>query len=110
MMRLAISAAASALYRSLVSRSGLSRDRILLIEVRSIDWQSLTFVGERHRFNMRLTGPEAKAGADRLCRGLDDAEFSLAGHLVADIGVAGGPDVQSDGSVLVEIEALTIED
>jgi len=110
MMRLAISRAAATLYRALIGRSGLSRDRILLIDVHSVDWQSLTFIGERHSFGMRLTGPEAGAASNRLCHGLADAEFSLNGHLVADIAVVSGPDRQPDGSVLVQIEALTIED
>jgi hypothetical protein len=43
MMRLAISPAAAALLRALIARACADRDRILLTEVHSTDWQSLTF-------------------------------------------------------------------
>jgi hypothetical protein len=48
MMKLALSPAAAGLLRSLLGRAGVDRDRILLSEFRSTDWQSLTFMGERH--------------------------------------------------------------
>ena len=55
----------------------MPRDRILLTDWTSIDWQSLTFVGERHEISLRLTGAEAGLGADRLGAGLADAEFAI---------------------------------
>lgn len=57
MNRIAMSAAASALLRALIARAGVTSDRILLTEVHSTDWQSLTFMGERHRLQLRVTGP-----------------------------------------------------
>ena len=48
MLKLAMSPGASAVLRGLLDRAGAPRDRILLSHVRSVDWQSLTFVGERH--------------------------------------------------------------
>ena len=108
MNRIAMSAAASALLRALVARSGVSRDRILLTDVRSTDWQSLTFVGERHQFELRVTGPESLEIARRICSGLEDAEFNIAGQIVADIAVVGEPAAGIDDSTSIVIEALTV--
>ena len=59
MMKLALSAAAAGLLRALLARAGIDRDRILLTEFRSTDWQSLTFIGERHEMELRIPGPDA---------------------------------------------------
>jgi hypothetical protein len=40
--------------------------------------------------------------------GLTDAEFSIAGHIVADIAVIGGSNIRPDGSTELQLEALTI--
>jgi hypothetical protein len=48
MNRIAMSKAGAALLRALLSRALVEPDRILLTDYRSSDWQSLTFVGERH--------------------------------------------------------------
>jgi hypothetical protein len=76
-MKLALSPAAAGLLRALIARAGIDRDRILLSDFRSVDWQSLTFVGERHEMELRVPGPEAAALAERLTAGLTDAEFSI---------------------------------
>ena len=86
MMKLAMSPAAAALLRALLARAGVERDRILLTQFRSVDWNSLTFSGER----------------------LDDAEFAIPGQIVADITVAGSPVRSADGSLSIKIEALTV--
>lgn len=110
MMRVPISPAAVALYRSLVERSGVPRDQVLLSSIRSVDWQSLTLSGERHEVQIRLVGDDANAAAERLCEGLADAEFTLSGLIVADICVVRSPRPAADGSIEVGIEALTIEE
>ena len=110
MMRVAISPAAAALYRALVERSRTPRDQVLMSNIRSVDWQSLTLSGERHEIRIRLVGGNAAAAGARLCDGLAEAEFSLAGLIVADICVVGVPRPAADGSVEIEIEALTIEE
>ena len=56
MNRIAMSTAASGLLRALIGRARVDRDRILLIEIVSVDWQSLTFTGERHRIELRISG------------------------------------------------------
>lgn len=110
MMRMAMSAAASGLLRELVRRAGCERDRILLTELRSVEWQSLTFVGERHQLELRIAGGDAPALAARIVNKLSDAEFAIPGHLVADIGCSREPQLAGDGSITLGIEALTIED
>lgn len=66
MNRMAMSSTASALLRALIARGGVPRDRILLSDVQTIDWQSLTFVGERHQFHLRVTGSDSSAVVERL--------------------------------------------
>jgi len=47
-LNMAMSSAACGPLRALLRRSGDQADRILLSEIQSVDWQSLTFAGERH--------------------------------------------------------------
>lgn len=108
MMKLALSPAAAGLLRALLARGGIDRDRILLTEFRSTDWQSLTFVGERHSMRLRVPGPGAELLVTRLIDGLDEAIFAIPGQIVADIGLEQPPIANSDGSITLLIEALTI--
>lgn len=108
MNRIPMSSAASSLLRALIGRSGVSRDRILLSDVHSVDWRSLTFNGERHQIELRVPGPDSRAVVDRMCEGLEDAEFSIPGVIVADIGIAGEIKSGFDRSTTVTIEALTV--
>ena len=110
MMRLAMSPAAAGLLRSLLNRTGVERDRILLTEFRSTDWQSLTFIGEQHRIRLRVPQPDAAGVTARLVNGVDESEFSIPGHVLADIAIVGEAERQEDGSFLVTIEALTVEE
>ena len=110
MLKIAMSTAASNLLRALIARAGVPRDRILLTDVQSTEWQSFTLTGERHVFELRVSAPHSETVADRMCRGLEDAEFSIPGLIVADIAVVCDPVRGSDGSTSVTIEALTIEE
>lgn len=103
-----LSPAAAALLRGLIARSGASRNAVLLTEVRSVDWRSLTFDGERHEIALRFTGPGADREAGRMLDGIEDHEFGLPRAIVADINVVGRCMGLDDGSVSVAIEALTI--
>ena len=109
-MRLALSPAAAGLLRSLLRRAGADRDRILLTEFCSTDWQSLTFTGEQHRIRLRVPQPQAREIAALVADGLADDDFSIPGHVVADIALAGEPEHFDDGSVALDIEALTVEE
>lgn len=110
MLKIAMSSAASNLLRALIARAGVPRDRILLTDVRSTDWQSLTLTGERHVLELRVSPPHSDAIAKRMCVGLEDAEFSIPAIIVADIAVLEGPVLENDGSTRIAIEALTIEE
>lgn len=106
-MRIAMSTAAAGLLRALLARAGISRNRILLTEFSSVEWQSLTFVGERHLFTLRLLGPDSDEILRRLTCGLEEAEFAVPGQIVADIAVAGPPQ-RENGAIVLNVEALTI--
>ncbi len=108
-MRSPLSAAAAALLRSLLARAGLNQNRIVIGRFHSVDWQSLTFIGERHEITLRIAGPEAALALALLRDGLAEAEWTLNGHLVAEILIV-GEESEPDGSILVEIEALTLSD
>ena len=108
MMKLAISTAAAGLLRALLARAGVDKDRIMLSDFRSVDWNSLTFAGERHEITLRIPGPGAAATAQLLVAGLEDDDFTIPGQIVADICLIRPPSEQADGSMLVEVEALTV--
>jgi hypothetical protein len=109
-MRLALSPAAAGVLRGLIGRGNCSRDRILLTEHRSVEWQSLTFIGERHELLLRIAGTGASEIASAIADGIGEAEFAISGHIVADISCAGDRQPASDGSVTIRIEALTVEE
>lgn len=108
MMKLAMSPAAASLLRALLHRAGVERTQVLLGDFKSVDWQSLTFVGERHEIDLRVTGPAPSALAARIAAQIDQVEFDIAGHIVADIQLARAPVTHRDGSIGLAIEALTI--
>ena len=110
MMRMAMSPAAGALVRVLIARAAVDRNRILLTEVYSVDWRSLTLNGERHLIGLRITGRDSRQVAERMCAGLEDAEFSIPGLIVADIALAGTPSRAPDGATELMIEALTVSE
>ena len=108
MLNMVMSAAASGLLRALLDRAGDQRNRILLSDIHSVDWQSLTLAGERHLVTLRIPGPDAERMVAAFILGIEDAEFAIPGHIVADIAVAGIPSRALDLSVTLEIEALTV--
>jgi hypothetical protein len=109
-MKNALSQAAGALVRALGARAGVGRDRILLTDVHSTDWQSLTFTGERHQIGLRVTGRDSGQAVARMCEGLEDAEFSIPGIIVADLCLVGSPARTPHGDTELMIEALTVSE
>ena len=110
MNRLPMSSAGAALLRALLTRALVDRDRILLTNYRATDWQSLTFVGERHELSFRIAGPDAQLIYERLTDKLGEAEFSIPKQIVAEVVVYGKPIRESDGAISFTIEALTVEE
>lgn len=90
------SAIESAVLRGIAAAAGLDasdREKPILIveEIRTLDWASVTFIGARHIFDLRLDGaPGSIAEAlVALSARLPDWEFRIPGHIVADIELAG---------------------
>jgi hypothetical protein len=110
MTRLVLSPAALGLLRALIARTGIPRERVLLSECRSTDWQSLTFEGERHEIRLRILGPDSATATERLLDGLAEAEFAIPGQIVADIAVTGAAQTHADGGIELGLEALTISE
>jgi len=71
-------------------------------------WCSATFVGAQHRIVLRLSCADAAQHAVDLAARLRDAEFTLHGHIVADVSVDEVRDVE--GAALLRLGVLTIED
>jgi hypothetical protein len=65
--------------------------------IRSVDWQSLTFSGEHHHMELKVPGLNSGEIVEPMCSRLDEAEFSIAGILVADIAVTGEARCALDG-------------
>lgn len=84
--------------------AGVTFDRLT-----SRPWASITFSGERHRLTVCLPGPGAAAAAEAFLDGMEDREFTLRGHILADIEAA-GMEREEDGQIRLTLEALTVED
>lgn len=90
--------------------------RGLVIEnFESEPWASLTFLGMRHRLDVRLSGEEAHVADayDRLKALLADPPLNLPGHFVAELELIDSlGEIRPDGrmDLSVRIEALTIEE
>ena len=108
MSRLGLSRCGTALLRAILDRVNLTCDRILLTEARTVDWQSLTFIGERHAMVLRILEPDSIEVVRRLSEGISEAEFALPGQIVADVAISIDPQMDADESVILIIKALTI--
>jgi len=72
-------------------------------------WCSATFLGAQHRIALRIAGQDAHIRADQFARSLPETELAIPGHIVADTTVdAVMP--QEDGTILMNLAILTIED
>lgn len=71
-------------------------------------WASATFIGARHDVTVVLAGEDAVARAASLADMLPDAEFTIRGHLVADLAIEARQE-EEDGSASLRLSILTIE-
>ena len=92
--------------------AALNFEAAALEEVRSRSWASVTFSGARHELTLRLDGEGAEDAATAFLEGLDAAEFSLRGHILADIALVSEERTRSGEvpQVRLKLEALTVED
>lgn len=71
-------------------------------------WASALFQGRRHVIALRMTGGDAGERRARFVDGIEEAEWNLNGHFVADISVDACRSAPSEE--WIELSALTIED
>ncbi len=90
-------------------RSIFSGLRLQVQELRSRDWSSATFAGARHELTIRIEGNGACQAADQFVTGLGAWDFSLRGHLVADIGLVAEERRDHEDAVTLTVEVLTVE-
>lgn len=77
-------------------------------EIRSRRWASVTFQGARHELAFRLEGEGAEAAARRLLGQLDARNFTLRGHLLADLSLVAQE--RRPGFARIRLDALTVEE
>lgn len=83
-------------------------DHFVIEEIRTRSWASATFAGARHELTFRVEGDGAEEVADGFLATLEAAEFTLRGHIMADIA-----EVSREGlpdGIRISLEALTVED
>ncbi len=95
----------SALLRGIAAAAeldGADRQKPILIieEIQSHDWASVTFVGARHSFTLRLDGHEdgVDEALQALALRLPDWEFRISGHIVADVEMAEATCAESEAA------------
>ncbi|EQB01761.1 hypothetical protein V475_08370 [Sphingobium baderi LL03] len=71
-------------------------------------WASALFQGRRHVIILALRGADAAVRAARFAQGIEEAQWSLHRHFVADIAVDDQRPI--DGGTEIELSVLTIED
>jgi hypothetical protein len=74
-----------------------------IVESRRTPWVSATFAGARHRYRFRVPN-----GAHAERDSLDEREFELPGHILADIELS--DETECPDAFFFTIEALTVED
>lgn len=89
---------------------GFEANSIIIDQIRSDSWASLTFLGERHEMTLRLLlPPAATVGlANRLCALADAAPPAVPGAFVAEMAFAAEP--AGGGDVILQVEALTLQE
>lgn len=82
-------------------------------EMETEPWASVTFAGWRHRIELRLEGDgqAVEAAVERAGALIERADLTLPGHLLAEIAVTGADSRWLDGGQMatcLTIEALTV--
>jgi hypothetical protein len=82
--------------------------RLVIEELRSRDWASLTLTGARHELDVRLDGVGAHAALALLQEQLPDAAIAMSGRILAELVVE--PGTADDHGVALTICALVIDE
>ena len=79
---------------AVASLDGHGREKPIMVieELRSQDWASATFIGQRHELDLRIDGKAAAvaAAASRLTAELANHEVPLPGYFIAELAVLPG--------------------
>lgn len=69
-------------------------------------WRSLLFDGGRHHFALSFDGERIDEAISAICEEIDSSDFSIPGHLVAELKVAA---IERHAShALIRLDAMTI--
>ena len=79
-----------------------------LEEIRTRCWASVTFRGARHELAFQLAGEGAEKLAARFLSSLQARDFTLRGHLLADVTLVA--EERRPGWARIRLEALTVEE
>lgn len=82
--------------------------RLVIEELRSRDWASLTLAGARHELDIRLDGAGAGAALADVAARLPHENILIHGQLLAELVVE--PGTADDDGVALTITALVIND
>lgn len=93
------------LISALLNRAGQDCD---IVETTLTPWASATFIGARHCLTLILKGDDAAVRAEALTVLLPEADFTIAGHLVADLSVD-STEVTGPDEARLRLSILTIE-
>ena len=105
-----------------LTRIGLGDRQIPIViveDIRSREWASITFAGLRHEFDLRLEGEcsDVSAALRHLADYLGETDMPMAGHFLAEIAVVQDADAVAIAysapghhAQRLRIEALTIRD
>ncbi len=75
------------------------------------NWASATFSGVRHTIVLSFTGNVAVAASERFIAALDEHEFDIPGHLVADASVSEvSQEFLPEPQLVATFELLLLED
>ncbi|MDQ4418902.1 hypothetical protein OOT33_00375 [Sphingobium sp. DEHP117] len=109
--------------RVIACLSEFAGPNIAVVASSSRPWASATFIGAQHRVILRFAGDDAAERAARFADALPEAEFTIAGHIVADACVdewghaaeSGGATANqalqdSAGLPVLRVTVLTVED
>ena len=93
----------------LAALEALAGSSSLIGDVMMRPWCSATFLGAQHSIVLRFEGDLAMLQAERFAEILPEAQFTLRGHIVADVAVDGVEEAD-DGGASISLSVLTIED
>jgi hypothetical protein len=73
------------------------------------EWASVTFAGARHSVQIALEGPGSVGAAADFLDALPELDFTICGHIVADVALVAEERGGDGDYAVLELEALTIE-